>query len=78
MDKSRVVHYLEERASDFYSLSDKIWENAEIRFQEKQSVQDYVAFLENEGFSVTVGLAGLKTAFCAQWEIGRASCRERV
>ncbi|MDY5986192.1 amidohydrolase [Sporofaciens sp. SGI.106] len=71
MDKSRVVHYLEERASDFYSLSDKIWENAEIRFQEKQSVQDYVAFLENEGFSVTVGLAGLKTAFCAQWGSGK-------
>ena len=34
MDKRTIIQYLEERASDFYTLSDKIWENAEIRFQE--------------------------------------------
>ena len=67
MDKQGVIKYLEERASDFYALSDKIWENAEIRFKEKESVKDYVSFLEKEGFSVTVGLAGLKTAFSATW-----------
>lgn len=45
MDKWSVIQYLEERAEDFYKLSDKIWENAETRFKEKQSVKDYVAFL---------------------------------
>ncbi|MGN0477279.1 MAG: amidohydrolase, partial [Ruminococcus sp.] len=59
------------RAEDFYKLSDKIWENAEIRFKEKESVKDYVAFLENEGFKVTVGDAGLKTGFHAQWGNGK-------
>ena len=71
MDKQGVIKYLEERASDFYALSDKIWGNAEIRFKEKESVKDYVSFLEKEGFSVTVGLAGLKTAFCATWASGK-------
>ena len=71
MDKQGVIKYLEERASDFYALSDKIWGNAEIRFKEKESVKDYVSFLEKEGFSVTVGLAGLKTAFSATWGSGK-------
>ncbi|MGN1126909.1 MAG: amidohydrolase [Ruminococcus sp.] len=71
MDKWSVIQYLEERAGDFYKLSDKIWENAEIRFKEKQSVKDYVAFLENEGFKVTVGDAGLKTGFHAEWGSGK-------
>ena len=71
MDKQGVIKYLEERDSDFYALSDKIWGNAEIRFKEKESVKDYVSFLEKEGFSVTVGLAGLKTAFSATWGSGK-------
>ena len=71
MDKQGVIKYLEEIASDFYALSDKIWGNAEIRFKEKESVKDYVSFLEKEGFSVTVGLAGLKTAFSATWGSGK-------
>ena len=56
MNKGEIVRYLEERADDFYSLSDSIWERAEIRFKEKQSVEDYEAFLKKEGFKVTVGL----------------------
>ncbi len=71
MDKWSVIQYLEERAEDFYKLSDKIWENAEIRFKEKQSVKDYVAFLKNEGFSITVGEVGLKTGFHAEWGSGK-------
>ncbi|MCI5700702.1 MAG: amidohydrolase [Lachnospiraceae bacterium] len=71
MDKQTVIRYLEERAADFYALSDKIWENAEIRFGENRSAADYRAFLEAEGFEVTLGLAGLKTAFRGQWGSGK-------
>ena len=71
MDKRSIVEYLDERSSDFYRLSDTIWENAEIRFREKKSAEDYRSFLEKEGFSVTVGLAGLKTAFSARWGSGK-------
>lgn len=71
MNKLTVIQYLEERAPDFYTLSDKIWENAEIRFREKQSVQDYAAFLKDEGFTITIGMAGLKTGFRAEWGNGK-------
>ena len=50
MDKQAVLRHLEERAADFYVISDKIWDNAEIRFEENQSAADYAAFLETEGF----------------------------
>ena len=71
MDKQTAIRYLEERATDFYALSDRIWDHAEIRFGEKQSAQDYAAFLEAEGFTVTIGVAGLKTAFRAEWGSGK-------
>ena len=32
MDKQTAIRYLEERATDFYALSDRIWDHAEIRF----------------------------------------------
>ena len=71
MDKQASIRYLEERAAEFYALSDRIWDHAEIRFGEKQSARDYAAFLEAEGFTVTVGIAGLKTAFRAEWGSGK-------
>ena len=46
MDKWSVIQYLERRAEDFYKLSDKIWENAEIRFKEKQSVKELCCHLK--------------------------------
>ena len=78
MNKQTVIRYLEERAADFYALSDKIWENAEIRFGETKSAADYAAFLEAEGFEVTLGLAGLKTAFRGQWGSGKPSSAEVI
>ncbi|MGN0262705.1 MAG: amidohydrolase [Eggerthellaceae bacterium] len=71
MDKRDIVRYLEDRSQDFYDLSDKIWENAEIRFTESQSMADMSAFVEREGFRVTRGVAGLDTAFIAEFGEGK-------
>lgn len=71
MQKQDVNAYLADRAQDFYRLSDKIWDNAEIRFQEVVSSQDYVETLEKEGFRVTKGIAGMKTALRAEWGSGK-------
>ena len=70
MDKHDIVRYLEDRSRDFYDLSDKIWGNAEIRFTESQSMADMSAFIEREGFCVTRGVAGLDTAFVAEFGQG--------
>ena len=71
MDKHDIVRYLEDRSRDFYDLSDKIWGNAEIRFTESQSMADMSAFIEREGFCVTRGVAGLDTAFVAEYGQGK-------
>lgn len=71
MDKHSIVRYLEERAPDFYRLSDLIWDNAEIRFKETKSADDLAEALENEGFKVTREIAGLKTAFRAEFGSGK-------
>ena len=71
MDKRDIVRYLEDRSQDFYDLSDKIWGNAEIRFTESQSMADMSAFIEREGFRVTRGVAGLDTAFVAEYGQGK-------
>lgn len=46
-------------------VSRKIWDYAELRFQEKKSSAALSDLLEEEGFSVTRGLAGMDTAFQA-------------
>ena len=46
--------------------SDEIWEYAELRFQEKQSVASQMAILEDEGFRITPNVAGIPTAFMAE------------
>lgn len=52
-------------------LSDKIWDYAEIRFQEYKSVAALTSLLKSEGFDVQIGLAGMDTAFSATFGSGK-------
>lgn len=49
-------------------LSDHIGQNPEIGFQEYESVDTLTKVLQNFGFSVTTGQAGLETAFVGEWK----------
>ncbi|MEK4627400.1 MAG: M20 family metallopeptidase [Solibacillus sp.] len=49
------------------NLSDRIWEIAETRFQEHQSVELLTGYLREMGFHVEVGIGGLETAFVAKY-----------
>lgn len=71
MDKQMIIRYLADRAQDFYKLSDCIWDNAEIRFHEQKSCEDFMDFLSREGFRVVKGVAGLDTAFRAEYGSGK-------
>lgn len=42
-----------EKARDYIALSDHVWDLAELRFQEHQSVAAQIARCEAEGFHVT-------------------------
>jgi len=55
------------RLSDFHQL---IWNYAETAFREYKSSKAFARFLEGEGFQVTLGVAGMPTAFEAVWGEG--------
>lgn len=66
-----LQNHVDCHAPSYTSLSDKIWEFAEPRFQEYQSsrlLQDYLA---DAGFSIRADLAGEKTAFIAEYGGGK-------
>lgn len=71
MDKKEVAQYLASRAEQFYSLSDNIWDNPELRFGEYASVEMLCKTLEEEGFQVEQGIAGMETAFLARYGKGK-------
>ena len=51
-------------------LSCRIWDYAELKFDEARSAEAIASFLESEGFLVTRGIAGMETAFSASWGTG--------
>ena len=51
-------------------LSDRIWDYAEIRFQEHKSAAALAQTLSDHGFTVKTGLAGMDTAFTAAYGSG--------
>ena len=50
----------------FASLADRIWNLAELRFQETESAALHVGLLRQAGFRVTENIAGIPTAFVAE------------
>ena len=58
------------RQEELVELSKQIWSLAETALEEKESSQLLSSYLETHGFSVERGLAGMDTAFLAQWGSG--------
>ncbi|WP_312797810.1 M20 family metallopeptidase [Tianweitania sp.] len=52
------------------SLADQIWDFAEIRFREHQSSAAQMEALRHEGFQISRNLAGMPTAFVAEFGKG--------
>lgn len=57
-----VWRHADARAKTYFELSDRIWEEPELNFQEFRAVERHTAQLEAEGFKVTRGLGGMPTA----------------
>lgn len=56
---------------DFTTLSDSIWDFAELKFEERQSAGVLAAALEENGFAVRRGVAGMETAFIGEFGSGK-------
>ena len=71
MDKKELYAYIDENKEIFEKLSDEIWEYAEISLKEHKSAAAYIKLLEELGFRVETGLAGVETAFSGTFGSGK-------
>ena len=55
MDKQLLYNAVEAKASTLTTLSDQIWEYAELSMEEYRSAAAYISLLKEEGFSVKKG-----------------------
>jgi aminobenzoyl-glutamate utilization protein B len=63
--------WIEENTPRLNALAQEIWEYAEIGFKETRSTAAQAALLKNEGFEVTLGVAGMPTALVASYGKGK-------
>lgn len=61
---------VDEKADVFCGISDSLWDEAELSFEEFKAAEMITKILEDEGFTVTRGVAGLPTAFTATYGSG--------
>ncbi len=64
---SQVFESIETNLSDYESIALEIWNLAEMGYQEYESSKLLKTRLENEGFSITTGVAEIPTAFVAEY-----------
>ena len=69
--KEDVIDWLDESTPRFTAISDAIWEHPEIAYHEFKSSKLQADFMEAEGFEVTWDIAGINTAFVAEWGEGK-------
>lgn len=68
--KADVAAYIEERADRYGEVAQRIWDLAEVGYQETESAGLLAATLEEAGFQVEMGVGGMPTAFVARWGQG--------
>jgi aminobenzoyl-glutamate utilization protein B len=66
-----IAAEIEAMKPDFTTLSDSIWDFAELKFEEQQSAGVLAATLEENGFAVRRGVAGMETAFIGEFGSGK-------
>ncbi len=69
--KRRAVEFLNQRAGHMNRVARQIWERPELGLEERYAAALLVEELEDAGFQVETGVAGMPTAFVARWGKGR-------
>ena len=71
LDKKRLYELIDARDKEFEAISDFVWEHPETCFMEKESTQCQLEQMKQEGFKITTPVAGMDTAFIAEFGSGR-------
>ena len=67
---SEIWRLVDRAQQRFLDLSDRIWNTPELSFEEFRAADLYRHSLEEAGFKVKVGLAGLPTSLLGEWGTG--------
>lgn len=70
-NKDAALKTILSREKELTKLSDEIWAHAETALKEKNSAKALADYAEQQGFRVTRGVAGLPTAFIAEFGSGK-------
>ncbi len=70
MNKQAVIRWLEENKKPFTDLSDAIWDQPELGYHEFFASKAQADFLAERGFQIQNDVAGMNTAFIAEWGSG--------
>ena len=68
--KKAAFEWLDKNMSEFQKINEKIWRLAEVAMEEYESAEVLASYLENMGFRVERGVAGMPTAFVAVYGSG--------
>ena len=69
-EKLEIAEQVESKQEVFWGISDALWSYAELGLEEYRSSQLLADTLEETGFKVERGVAGMPTAFVASWSNG--------
>lgn len=70
MNRTEIKQWSRQHQAEFETLSDAIWDCAEVAYQETRSAALQADFLRERGFRITMPVAGIDTAFCAEYGSG--------
>lgn len=69
--KALAVQSVEKHQQELIAISDKIWGYAETALKEHKSAKELADYAEAQGFRVKRGVAGMPTAFTAEFGSGK-------
>ncbi|MCE2487393.1 MAG: amidohydrolase [Desulfurellaceae bacterium] len=70
-DRQRILASIDARQSEYAALARRIWELAELGYQEEHSAAALQKVLREAGFALEAGVAGMPTAFVATAGAGK-------
>lgn len=70
-NKTAVIQSVDRHQQELIVISDKIWAYAETALRETKSAKELADYAEAQGFKVTRAVAGMPTAFVAEYGSGK-------
>ena len=68
--KKDIMENVDLNKKKYVESAQKIWNFAEVGYQEKKSSAELISLLKEEGFMIREGVADIPTAFIAEYNAG--------